>query len=280
MNLSFLKVIAMGQLTRFSFIAIALALSIPAFAQEGDAPAPYAYNEGLARELKEIVWSDANKMSWRHWSDANGVKIFHDNNNGRMRDVHMNHIRGNPNADNMMVAGPGFYIASDVKLSAYFGEELLDVCLSKKIYKGERRDGALNPQSSADQWGFLGANPGATGDPMGGRSDFLARLSRRSTRKEFEGRFFANTGNRLQSYEDEGAIFALGAAVTKDKALKKALTEWSQRAGALKNHERALVLGEGPLAGRALESEGLGVEKDSLGLVRALSKAWADGRRN
>ncbi|MDF1667051.1 MAG: hypothetical protein P1V97_35235, partial [Planctomycetota bacterium] len=118
---------------RISLTALAAVMffAAPVFAQEGDAPAPYRYNEALARDLKAVLWTDANSMNWRHWSDANGVNIFHDRNNGRMRDVHMNHIRGNPNADNMMVAGPGFYIASDVKSSAYFGEELLDVRLSK-----------------------------------------------------------------------------------------------------------------------------------------------------
>jgi len=109
-----------------------LACAPSAWSQDDASPAaePFRHNPELARELAELAWADANKLNWRHWSDANGVNIFHNRNDGRMRDVHMRHIRGNPNADNMMVAGPGFYIASDVRSSAYFGEELMDVRLN------------------------------------------------------------------------------------------------------------------------------------------------------
>ncbi|MDF1661000.1 MAG: hypothetical protein P1V97_04480, partial [Planctomycetota bacterium] len=144
--------------------------------------------------------------------------------------------------------------------------------LLAKVYKEGRREGSLSPNSEEDQWGLLGARVGADGDPLNGRSDMLARLSRRGTVKDFESRLFASTGNRLQSYEDEAALFALASKALKDAALKKKLDEWSRRAGALKTHERALVLGEGPLAGRA-ETSSPSLETDSLGLIRALAKA-------
>lgn len=112
-------------------LILCLASQTAVWAQEGTSSAP-AYNAELAKALAEIAWTEANGKHWRHWSDSKGVEIFHDRNDGRMRDVHMRHIRGNPNAENMQVAGPGFYIASDVKSSAYFGQELLDVRLAEK----------------------------------------------------------------------------------------------------------------------------------------------------
>lgn len=145
--------------------------------------------------------------------------------------------------------------------------------LLDKVYKAGLREGSLTPGSKEDQWGFLGARVGGEGDPLSGRNDMVARLSRRRAAKEFESRLYATTGNRLQSYDDEAALFALASNVIKDADLKKKLDEWARRAGALKAHERALVLGEGPLAGRAAESSSPDLETDSLGLIRALAKA-------
>ena len=73
---------------RLQPLLFALLLTLlPATAAIGQdaAPPDYAYNEGLERDLRSLVWEEGSRMRWNHWSDSRGVEIFHTNNDGHLR---------------------------------------------------------------------------------------------------------------------------------------------------------------------------------------------------
>lgn len=149
--------------------------------------------------------------------------------------------------------------------------------LINEIYRGEREGDSLNPASASDAWALLGGTSGAAGDPLNGRNDLGARLNRWQSRRDFNGRFSRSTGNRMETYDDESSLLRLAATALGDSPLRGALEEAAGRVVGVRDQERALVLGEGPLAGRSRASRSVDVSVDSIGLIRALARARDGG---
>ncbi|MBL4848908.1 MAG: hypothetical protein JKY65_25580 [Planctomycetes bacterium] len=121
-----------------------------------------------------------------------------------------------------------------------------------EVYFGNRRDGNFLADLENADWVLKGGTPNAKGDPWGARTDPWANWGRKRARSSLKDALSDAGSNRLQAYEDEAAVFARLATLSRERGhakIAKTLDHRAAVAKALRSADESLIKGNGLIDG-------------------------------